>query len=236
MEDARRKILQTLETRLGYTFEDLSLLNTALTKTSYVKGEGRKSVHNERMEFLGDAVLELSVSEYLYTHYPRLNEGQMTRARAITVCEPTLFEAARSFGLGDFLLLSHGEENTGGRNKPSILSDALEAVIGAIFLDGGMDAAKTFVLSFAVADIKKAVAGASTKDFKTQLQEFVQMEHRGAIKYELIGQSGPDHKKTFLMQVCLNGEVIGRGQGSSKQEAGQACAKEALIAFGQLES
>lgn len=234
MEDARKNLLQDFETRLNYTFRDMELLNTALTHTSYIKGEGRKSAHNERLEFLGDAVLELSVSEYLYKNYPRLNEGQMTRARAVTVCEPTLFAAAQKIGVGGYLRLSHGEENTGGREKPSILSDALEAVIGAIFLDGGMEAAKKFVLSFAVADIEKAAAGASTKDFKTQLQEFIQMEHRGAVKYELIGQSGPDHKKTFMMQVCLNGEVIGRGQGHSKQEAGQACAKEALISFGQI--
>ena len=236
MEDARRETLRELETRLKYFFRDVELLNTALTHTSYIKGEGRKSAHNERLEFLGDAVLELSVSEYLYNNYPKLNEGQMTRARAITVCEPTLFAAAKQIGIGEYLRLSHGEENTGGREKPSILSDALEAVIGAIFLDGGMDAAKEFVLSFAVADIKKAAAGAITKDFKTQLQEFVQMEHRGTLKYELTGQSGPDHKKTFMMQVCLNGEVIGRGEGSSKQTAGQSCAKQALIAFGQLEA
>lgn len=234
MEDARRKSLQAFEAQLNYEFQEPELLNTALTHTSYIKGEGRKAAHNERLEFLGDAVLELSVSEYLYKNYPKLNEGQMTRARAVTVCEPTLFAAAQKLGVGNYLRLSHGEENTGGREKPSILSDALEAVIGAVFLDGGMEAAKKFVLSFAVADIEKAVAGASAKDFKTQLQEFVQMEHRGSVKYELTGQSGPDHKKTFMMQVCLNGEVIGRGQGRSKQEAGQACAKEALIAFGQL--
>jgi len=236
MEFVRRELLREFEARLQYTFRDVELLNTALTHTSYIKGEGRKSAHNERLEFLGDAVLELSVSEYLYNNYPKLNEGQMTRARAITVCEPTLFLAAKALGVGKYLLLSHGEENTGGREKPSILSDALEAVIGAIFLDGGMDAAKEFVLRFAVADIKNAAAGAITKDFKTQLQEFIQMEHRGTIKYELIGQSGPDHKKVFMMQVCLNGEVIGRGEGNSKQAAGQACAREALIAFGQLET
>lgn len=214
--------------KLSYSFTDPALLNTALTHSSFVKGENRATIHNERMEFLGDAVLELCVSEYLYLNYPHMNEGMMTRTRSRAVYEPALFKAAMRFGIGDYLRLSHGEENTGGRSKPSILSDALEAVIGAIFLDGGITAAKPFVLGFVEESIEDAVRSVTAKDYKTLLQEYVQHHHSGELDYTVIGISGPDHKRVFTMQVSIGGVVYGFGEGGTKQEAGQNAAKATL--------
>ncbi|MDO5110929.1 MAG: ribonuclease III [Clostridia bacterium] len=234
MDYERRVKLEAWQASLAYTFHDLSLLDTALTHTSFVKGESKGGVHNERMEFLGDAVLELSVSRYLYNNYPQQNEGVMTRIRALTVCEGALFKVAQALGLGDRLRISRGEEHSGGREKPSILSDALEAVIGAIFLDGGMEAADAFILRFICPAIQEAEARLSTKDYKTQLQEYIQREHRGSIVYTMLGESGPAHKKTFMMQCAVGEEALGSGEGASKQEAGQAAAKAALLRLGQL--
>ena len=157
LNDKRLAELEALERDLGYRFNDKELLNTALTHTSYVKGENRHTGHNERLEFLGDAVLELTVSEYLFINNPGMNEGLMTRVRSRAVYENALFDAATGINLGNYLLLSHGEEHTGGREKPSILSDALEAVIGAIYIDGGIEPAKRFILSFAVSLDRKSV-------------------------------------------------------------------------------
>ena len=234
MDYERRAKLEAWQQTIAYSFHDLTLLDTALTHTSYVKGEGKGGVHNERMEFLGDAVLELSVSRYLYSNYPQQNEGVMTRIRALTVCEDALFQAARKLELGSRLRISRGEERSGGREKPSILSDALEAVIGAIYLDGGIEAADAFILRFIAPTVQEAEARVNTKDYKTQLQEYVQREHRGGVEYVLQGESGPAHKKTFVMQCVLGNEALGAGEGASKQEAGQAAAKAALLQLGQL--
>lgn len=228
MNEKRLKELTELMTKLSYSFADPALLNTALTHSSYVKGENRASTHNERMEFLGDAVLELCVSEYLYLNYPHMNEGMMTRTRSRAVYEPALYEAAKRIDLGKYIRLSHGEERTGGRDKPSILSDALEAVIGALFLDGGLECAKRFVLTFVEASVAAAVQSVSAKDCKTLLQEFVQHHHSGELEYTVIGISGPDHKRMFTMQVSIGGVVYGFGSGSTKQEAGQNAAKATL--------
>ena len=228
MSEKRLSELSELMTKLSYSFTDPSLLNTALTHSSYVKGENRASTHNERLEFLGDAVLELCVSEYLYLNYPHMNEGMMTRTRSRTVYEPALYEAAKSIDLGKYIRLSHGEEHTGGRDKPSILSDALEAVIGALFLDGGLDSAKAFVLTFAEASVDAAVKSVSAKDYKTLLQEYVQHHHSGELEYTVIDISGPDHKRVFTMQVSIGGIVYGFGNGGTKQEAGQNAAKATL--------
>lgn len=228
IEFERKIMLEELQGKLGYTFNDISLLNTALTHTSFVKGEGKNSEHNERLEFLGDAVLELCVSGFLYKNYPMLDEGKMTKARALTVCEASLFEVAKHCGLGDKLLLSRGEANSGGRKKPSILSDALEAVIGAIYLDGGFEKASAFILKFAPQFVKAAVEGALNKDHKTALQELVQGEHMGALEYVLVGESGPDHKKEFEMLITIDKKPYASGKGSSKQEAGQNAAKAVL--------
>ena len=232
MEFARLRSLEELQAALGYTFDDASLLDTALTHTSYVKGDGNGSVHNERLEFLGDAVLELCVSEKLYKEYPDLNEGVMTRVRAICVCEGALHRAANKLCLGKYLLLSHGEEHSGGREKPSILADAVEAVIGAVFLDGGMAPAKELVLKVAEGSIEHAVQSVNTKDYKTMLQEYVQKKHLGNVTYDLVEASGPDHMRVFTLQAVIAGEKKGIGSGNSKQEAGQRAAKATLAELG----
>lgn len=228
MNRYRIAALKELMAKLNYSFVDYSILNNALTHSSYVNGENHGAVHNERMEFLGDAVLELCVSEYLYHNYPNMNEGMMTRTRARTVCESALCEAARRISLGKYLMLSHGEENTGGRDKPSILSDALEAVIGAIFLDGGIECARNFVLSFSKANIAAAISSISAKDYKTLLQEHVQHSNCGPLEYRVIAVSGPDHKRVFTINVFINDKPYGIGDGGTKQEAGQNAAKETL--------
>ena len=234
MEFQRRKTLNALEERLEYRFHDLALLDTALTHTSYVKGDGRASAHNERLEFLGDAVLELCTSEYLYLRFPYYDEGAMTRLRAQAVCEGALYQVAREYGLGAMLLLGRGEDHSGGREKPSILSDAVEAVIGALYIDGGMEVAKGFIMRFVHNSVADAMAGRLIKDHKTMLQEYVQKRHMGQIVYELTGSSGPDHNKTFTMRVLVAGETAGIGEGRTKQEAGQQAARAALIEFGVI--
>jgi ribonuclease-3 len=234
LSEKRCSELSELEKTLDYFFESPELLNTALTHTSYVKGENRSSGHNERLEFLGDAVLELIVSEYLFINNPQMNEGLMTRVRSRAVYENALFDAAMKIDLGKYLLLSHGEEHTGGREKPSILSDALEAVIGAMYIDGGIEPAKRFILSFAVDFINEAVRTVTVKDHKTLLQEYVQQNHAGALEYTVISASGPDHKRVFTMEVSIGGVPYGRGQGNSKQEAGQNAAHATLMMLGAL--
>ena len=234
INESRISELKALQETLHYRFNNLELLNTALTHTSYVKGENRSSGHNERLEFLGDAVLELIVSEYLFINNPGMNEGLMTRIRSRAVYENALYDAARRVDLGKYLLLSHGEEHTGGRDKPSILSDALEAVIGAMYLDGGIEPAKAFILSFAVDFIHEAVKTISVKDFKTLLQEHIQQQHCGTLEYEVISVSGPDHKRVFTMVAVINGKPMGKGQGNSKQEAGQNAAHATLVMLGAL--
>lgn len=232
ISEQRIKELFKLQETLDYSFNDIELLNTALTHTSYVKGENRHSGHNERLEFLGDAVLELIVSEYLYLNNPGMNEGLMTRIRARAVYENALFDAAMGMRLGSYLLLSHGEEHTGGREKPSILSDALEAVIGAVYLDGGIEPAKKLILSFAVGFINEAEKTVTVKDYKTLLQEHIQQNHTGTLEYNVISVSGPDHRRVFTIEVSINGEPMGRGQGNSKQEAGQNAAHATLVMLG----
>lgn len=235
MEFERRKCLAALEEKLDHAFGDIALLDTALTHTSYVKGDGRARLHNERLEFLGDAVLELCVSEHLYRRFLDFDEGAMTRLRAQTVCEGALYEVAKGLGLGEALLLGRGEDHSGGRDKPSILSDALEAVIGALYIDGGMESARSFIMSFIDASVERALAGGALKDFKTMLQEYVQKRHMGAIAYRLAGASGPDHSKVFTMEVTIAGIPSGTGEGHTKQEAGQRAAKAALGEFGLID-
>ena len=207
-----------------------------------MKGDGNGSVHNERLEFLGDAVLELCVSEKLYREYPELNEGVMTRVRSLSVCEGALHKSAVGFGLGkasevpDAIRkgIEDGEEHSGGRSKPSILADAMEAVIGAVFLDGGMGEAKRLVLHAVEGHIERAVRNVNTKDYKTLLQEHVQKQHQGNVTYDLIDTSGPDHQRVFTLQAVIAGEPKGVGSGGSKQEAGQRAAKATLEGLGLL--
>ena len=228
METKETEGLVALEQTLGYVFKNRALLVTALTHTSFVKGDGAHTAHNERMEFLGDAVLELCVSEYLYKKHSDMDEGLMTRTRARLVCEEALFAAAKQLGLPAYIRLGHGMERTGGREKPSIVSDAMEAVIGAVFLDGGIADAKELIISRIVKELEKASVDILDHDYKTRLQEWVQHRHAGTLVYTLESESGPEHKKNFVLSVSLNGEKIGEGDGQSKQAAGQMAAENAL--------
>ncbi len=227
--------ISPLEETLQYTFKNRSLLETALTHTSFVKGDGKRQTHNERLEFLGDAVLELCVSEHLYLGHPELQEGAMTRHRARLVCEKALFSAAKTLGIPEHLRLGNGEELTGGRGKPSIVSDALEAVLGAIYLDGGLEPARRVILERVIRLLEEAHVDETDKDYKTRLQEHVQRDHIGTLEYECLGETGPEHQKLFTICVRLSGEPIGEGTGLNKQSAGQEAAKSALIRLGVLE-
>lgn len=220
--------LNRFQERIGYAFKDVSLLRTALTHSSYVKSNNAQGVckDNERLEFLGDAVLGLCVGEQIFKTYNNISEGVMSRTRAAAVCEGALYEAAKKLGIPNVILLSYGESISGGRDKPSILSDALEAVIGAIYLDGGLEVARKFILSFT--DVSYSYNASRKKDHKTRLQEFVQERHMGTIHYEVIKITGPDHKREFTIQVKINETVYGVGTGTSKHEAGKAAAMQAL--------
>lgn len=220
--------LEELERKLGYRFHDRRILEQALCHSSYANERHMdRLLNNERLEFLGDAVLELVTSEFLYTNYPKMPEGEATRTRASIVCEQTLALCARDLGLGAWLRLGKGEEMTGGRDRDSITSDGMEALLGAIYLDGGFANAKEFVHRFILNDIehKKLFF-----DSKTILQERVQSETEEALRYELIKEEGPDHNKRFLVQVVLGKEVLGQGSGRTKKAAEQEAAYRALLA------
>lgn len=220
------------ENKIGYTFKNKDLLHEALSHSSYAnenKHHGRHS--NERLEFLGDSVLSIVVSEHLFNHFKHLPEGELTKIRASLVCEKALFEFSKKIDLGQHILLGKGEENSGGRERPSIVSDAFEAVIAAIFLDGGMQAAEKYVLSFIPKNLDSNSAKA-LQDYKTMLQEIIQRNPEERVEYVLADQIGPDHDRKFVVNVCLNSNVIGRGEGHSKKQAEQAAAKEALKLMG----
>ena len=218
--------MKQLEKNIGYHFRDKNLLKAAVTHSSYANENRGGLAYNERLEFLGDAVLQLVTSEKLFKENPDMPEGRMSKQRAALVCEDALAGYSKEIQLGDFMLLGKGEEATGGRNRPSILADAFEALIGAIFLDGGMDNAKRFVRRFLDA------AHTSLKDYKTLLQEIIQKNPGERLSYVVIGESGPDHDKVFNVEVHLNSNVIGKGTGKSKKQAEQAAAKEALALMG----
>ena len=221
--------LTELERKLGYSFQKPGYLRRALMHSSFVPGEGGD---NERMEFLGDAVLELCVSEELFFRFPDMQEGMLTKNRASIVCEDALFSAAKEIGLGEFLLLGRGEDASGGREKPSIVSDAFEAVIAAIFLDGGLEPAKAFIHRFVLSRLDLSTP-VFEKDHKTRLQELIHAKTHGKqVSYRLMQETGPDHDKTFTMQAMLGNEVLGMGSGHSKQSAGQAAAEDALKRLG----
>lgn len=219
-----------LEARLGLTFRNRSLLWQALTHTSYANEHPDSGVeHNERLEFLGDAVLELATSEYLYRHYPQLPEGDLTKARASIVCEESLHRHAQELGLGDCLLLGHGEWVNGGARRPSILADTFEAVLGAVYLDQGWDAAREYVWRQLKSELANVLSGhKQVADYKTQLQERIQRHPGQNIVYELLAAVGPDHDKQFKVAVRINGLGCGVGVGRSKKAAEQAAAKVAL--------
>ena len=220
-------MIKDLENAIGYHFNNISLLQNALTHSSYANERWHNGLlSNERLEFLGDSILGMLVAEYLYRSFPDRPEGELTRMRADMVCEKTLACVANHIGLGQHLMLGHGEEQGGGRTRDSILADAMESVIAACFLDGGLDAALQFIKRFILVEVP--VTKLHNVDYKTQLQELVQQKKNQVLTYRLVGQSGPDHDKHFEVQVDLNGRTVGSGSGSSKKRAEQDAAREAI--------
>ena len=222
-----------LQKKIGYDFKDVSLLHAALTHSSYANENKKREISNERMEFLGDSVLGLVSAEYLFTHYHRLPEGDLSRIRSAVVCEESLHEIALSIGLGEHLQLGRGEEVSGGRIRSSILADATEAVFGAVYLDGGLEEARKVVLKYLPGKIETAVRGRFLRDYKTALQEIVQKNPGEMLSYHLAGEVGPDHDKRFTVEVMLNSNVLATATGRSKKEAEQQAAKEALELMGE---
>ncbi len=230
MQERRRVKLQHFLASIGVEMQDLDLLDMALTHTSYAH-ESKKSPrpqHNERIEFLGDSVLSIIVSTYMYNNFPNLPEGKLTKLRAYIVCEASLFQYAKRIHLGDFLQLGHGEELNGGRERPSILADAFESVLGAIYVDQGMDVAQRYLLKLMSQEIDQICMHGVYNDYKTRLQEFLQREGDVNLVYEVVGSTGPEHNKTFMTNVMLDGTVIGTGSGHTKKDAEQHAAQQAL--------
>lgn len=223
--------LDLLEKQTGHNFKNINFLRIAVTHSSYANERGRDTGYNERQEFLGDAVLSVIVSDYLYksTH---LSEGDLTKLRAALVCEKSLCRFAREINLGSFMLLGRGEESTGGADRPSILADAFEAVIAAVYLDGGIEPARSFVIPFIESALEDKKQN-SFDDYKTLLQEIVQKNPQEMLNYVLVEEQGPDHDKRFVVEVHLNSNVIGKGIGRSKKSAEQLAAKEALELMGE---
>jgi ribonuclease-3 len=216
-----------IQQQIAYTFKNAELLERALTHKSYAN-ENKVPSHNERMEFLGDAVLNLMVSEHLMKLCPNSTEGDLSRLRASVVSEPALAAVARAIGLGRYLLLGKGEEQTGGRDKDSLLADSLEALIAAVYLDAGTDATEAFIIRFFDDLLKRSCARRLSLDYKTELQELCQERLKQLPEYRVVSETGPDHQKQFEVEISLKGKVHGRGRGKSKKEAEQRAAKEAL--------
>ena len=223
-------MIKDLEAAIGYHFSNISLLQNALTHSSYANERWHNGLlSNERLEFLGDSVLGMLVAEYLYRSFPDRTEGERTRMRADMVCEKTLADVANAIGLGDHLLLGHGEDRLGGRTRDSILADAVESIIAASFLDGGLSAALGIVRRFIL--VKVPVKKLHNMDYKTLLQELVQQKKNQVLSYELTAETGPDHDKRFDVEVSLNGRVVGTGFGTSKKRAEQDAARAAIDAL-----
>ena len=221
-------MIKDLEAAIGYHFHNLTLLQNALAHSSYANERWHNSLlSNERLEFLGDSILGMLVAEFLYRSFPDRPEGELTRMRADMVCEKTLAAVANSIRLGEHLMLGHGEEQGGGRNRESILADAVESVIAACFLDGGMEASRQFIEKFIL--VKVPVTQLHNVDYKTRLQELIQQKKNQTLAYALTGESGPDHDKQFTVQVSLNGKVVGSGSGKSKKRAEQDAARAAIM-------
>ena len=223
--------MKRLEEKLGYTFQDKSLLENALTHSSCANESKGRLHSNERLEFLGDSILGMVVAEHLYRNHPDLPEGELTRTRAALVCEESLVEVAHDLGLGDYLKLGKGEEAGGGRTRPSIRADAVEAVLAAVYLDGGIGSARKIIQKYI---LSREIEGLnSQRDYKTALQELIQRESGQSLKYRLTGSEGPDHDKRFFVEVDLNGQPVGAGKGRSKKEAEQMAAKAAIAKLNQ---
>lgn len=223
--------MKTLEEKLGYTFSNPALLENALTHSSCANESRGRLQSNERLEFLGDSILGMVVAEHLYRNHPDLPEGELTRTRAALVCEESLVEVAQELGLGEYLKLGKGEEAGGGRKRPSIRADAVEAVLAAVYLDGGIGSARKIIQKYILSKEVDSLRG--IRDYKTALQELVQRENGQVLKYCLTGQSGPDHDKRFFVEVQLNGTAVGSGEGHSKKEAEQMAAKAAIQKLSQ---
>ncbi len=224
-----------LQQRISYTYRNAVLLERALTHKSFAN-ENRLAEHNERMEFLGDAVLNLVMSELLMTMRPHSSEGELSRLRAAVVSEQSLAAIARSLTLGDYLRLGKGEEQTGGRDKDSLLADSLEALIASLYLDKGLEPAASFIDRFFAEALQDASSGGRGTDAKTDLQELCQERLRTLPEYRVVSESGPDHRKEFTVELTVKGEVYGRGTGRSKKEAEQRAAREALVLLQNQES
>ena len=215
-----------IEKIINYTFKDKKLLDIAITHSSYAH-ENNIDYYNERIEYLGDAVLELIASEFIYKNYPDLAEGEMTKARAYSVCEESLAELANNYGFSDFLKVGKCEAKKEGKYRSSILADAVEAIIGAIFLDGDLEKARSFIISHISKQVEIRVKDGN-KDYKTKLQEKLQVNGDVKIEYKICGSKGPEHNKIFIAEVYCNNKFMGRGEGKNKKEAEMEAAKEAL--------
>ncbi|HHX18787.1 MAG TPA: ribonuclease III [Clostridium sp.] len=227
------KKIEELEKIIQYTFKDKNNIILALTHSSYANEyKNLKFTSNERLEFLGDTVLNMIISEEIYTKYNDLSEGEMTKFRSNVICETSLAKCAKNINIGKYLLLGKGEENTGGRYRVSILSDAVEALIGALYLDAGLEMAKNFVLDQMGEMIEKSIKGIIFMDYKTQLQEILQKGNEKRVVYEIVAEKGPDHDKVFISQVKIDGKPAGKGKGKTKKEAEQMAAKETIKALG----
>lgn len=224
--------MEELQKSINYKFKDESLLIEALTHSSYANEQKGKNIKcNERLEFLGDSVLSIVVSDYIYKNCPELTEGDLTKLRASLVCEESLYKFAKKINLGSYLILSKGEHHNNGSKRPSILSDAFEALIAAIYLDSDRETAADFILGFIIPELKNHKKRPA-KDYKTTLQEIIQKNPGETLKYVLVGESGPDHEKHFVVEVHLNSNVIGKGGGKNKKQAEQQAAREALELMG----
>ncbi len=232
IDPKRLKQLNEFEEIIGYTFKDICILDNALTHSSYVASKSDFLLHNERLEFIGDSILDMVVSLYLYKKCNNSPEGSLTRFRAVIVCEQSLYNASTRLNMGRYLLLSKGEENTGGRNRVSILADAFEALIAAIYLDGGVKRAKAFILQNLEGTINDAVESRIFSDYKSLLQEHIQKRNWGKLSYRLLTEEGPDHEKTFEIALYLNNSIIGKGTGHSKKDAQQSAARAAIESLG----
>ncbi len=231
-----QKDICLLEKTIEYEFRDKDLLKVALTHSSFaneLRAKGETVLYNERLEFLGDSVLSLVASVYLFKGNRHMFEGDLTKIRAGIVCENALYDYARNISLGDYLFLGNGEESSGGRMKKSILADAFEALLAAIYLDGGFEKARKFVLPFLTESSSKLIKEGNSEDYKTLLQKFVQQNKGDILEYVIVSESGPSHNKLFECDVLLNNNHIGSGTGPSKRDAEQKAAKQALELFGK---
>lgn len=230
----RIKVLNRLLEKTGLKLTKYDLLNTALTHPSYVFEKGPQAGnHNQRLEFLGDAVVGLVVGDYLYNVFPDKSEGELTKMRAAVVCESSLARAANRLGIGEYLLMGKGEKIGGGANRPSNLADAWEALVGALYIELGLETIREFTLQYIKPDIEKVICG-DYGDYKTQFQEYIQKKQDNVVEYQILSETGPDHEKEFVAGIFLKGDLIAKGKGRTKKEAEQKAAQQALVKIGEL--